>query len=274
METSEVIIQADNPYHARFPDRRTVSREGLVLVKHLRRRGIGVRITPDNGKPVEYIARKGFSEFLQDPLVIFVTGIAKDLIVAIVGAWVYDLLKSRKASSEMPESTNIAIVMDEDGKRVIYDHQGKEISDARFKEILALMEQRRRDFSATFEQRSSDPSCPYPIRLEHTAKIVGWANIIHTDTGLEVRPAVIHDADTQKKLQAGQLKGFSIAVIVVDSECSICKKSFVECNHGADKSDEKAICTIKKLDLCEISLVGEPVNPACKAEPSSGDEDV
>ena len=108
----KILIQGYNPYEAKYPKRRTISREVLALVKMIRKQGYEVLITPEIDKRVEYITRKGFGEIFQEPIVIFISNISLSIITSIISSWLYEYLKSRKSPLKIPDETNIAIVID------------------------------------------------------------------------------------------------------------------------------------------------------------------
>jgi len=264
-QNEQVAIMAFNPYSTRYPDRRLISRETLLLLKRLRKKGYKVEVLPDNGKKIEYLAKKGFTDFLTDPLVLQVVGIPISILTGLVSSWLYDMLRSRtnRESTQVPEQTNIVISIKEQGRTVHYDHKGREISDERFRDILSLLQAQRDGYSESLRAVPSDPELPIPMYLEHTNKIIGWANLRMGDRGLEVAPAQIIDAETWKRMQEEELRGFSISGIVTESECSICHGDFTTCNHGAREHNEQEDCVVRisGIQLCEVSVVKDPVNP-------------
>jgi hypothetical protein len=72
----------------------------------------------------------------------------------------------------------------------------------------------------------------------------------------------IVDRETNERIEAKELKGFSIAGIVKRSTCSICKGDFGKCNHVTGKVYEGRKCTntIEELTLTDVSIVAEPIN--------------
>jgi hypothetical protein len=58
-----IEIDSFNPYENRFPNRKLVDNDTLKLIKILRQQGITVTVRPDNGQPLQYLFRKGVSEF-------------------------------------------------------------------------------------------------------------------------------------------------------------------------------------------------------------------
>jgi hypothetical protein len=51
---SEITIQTFNPYEAKFPGRRVVSRDAILLMKQLRMQGHCVTVVPNNGTKLYY----------------------------------------------------------------------------------------------------------------------------------------------------------------------------------------------------------------------------
>lgn len=260
---SIVIIKSYNPYEARYPNRRVISRPALHLMKSLRTQGYKVIVEPDDGRKLEYITQKGTTELLRDPLLLFLLNIPISLFAGILGAWIYDELKRLRLKQKPSQISNLVIEIDKHGKSLRYSQDGESITDARFREILKLMERIKRDYRTSLMEVPPDPALPYPIYLEHTGKTVGWAQLKMTSRGLKAAPAKIIDDETWKRIENGELKGLSISGLVRRSECSVCEQDYTECNHIAGKTYDEAKCTnrILEIDLCEISIVKKPVNP-------------
>ena len=82
---------------------------------------------------------------------------------------------------------------------------------------------------------------------------------------LRCDPAKIDDEDTWRRVRSGELKGMSIAMLVHDSECTICRRQYAECLHISGQDYGGTMCTvgIHGVHLTEISVVKDPVNPGC-----------
>ena len=110
---------------------------------------------------------------------------------------------------------------------------------------------------------------PFPIYLEHTDKIVGWAKDMYTDeSGLVFGDITIFDIDTRKKVLDGELEGMSIGGVVTESICSICEKEYVDCLHvsGNMYKGKKCAVLIKGMCLADVSIVKQPANQRAKLE--------
>jgi len=240
-------------------------------VKRLRAEGVEVQIEPDNGARIEYVFYKGFpADIVASPMVIAAFGILRDVLIGIVSTWLYTKLppgKSEGASNPVEveaAGSNIAIEIIEGDKKVRCNMNGAEIDDARFNRIMEMLQTVAAPPDArTPPIKSPYPEMPVPIFLEHTSRIVGWGKVNANEQGLFVEIAQIVDDETYQRNEAGQLKGFSIGAIAKQSECSICGQDYVDCNHLAGQVYDGLECTntIKKLDLLEVSIVKDPINP-------------
>lgn len=138
------------------------------------------------------------------------------------------------------------------------------MSSKKIVDIIKSAKKLQNSYKKSLSVKSPKPDkLPYPIYLEHTHKIVGWGNIPPIKDKLLVSPLEITDSATKQKMQKGEIKGLSVGGIVKQSECSICKQDYTKCNHIAGKRYGSKKCTnyITAIDLVEISLVKEPVNP-------------
>lgn len=249
-----------NPYEGRFPERRVISREALLLAKRLRLEGFEVDVGGSGPSKVDYVSRKGFGQLLSDPVIVFIAGVAASVAVNLASSWLYDLLRRTKPQAPViSDGLDLVIEVDESGKRLRYDHKGREISDARFESILSRMNDRQNAYTRTLQIPSPNSTLPVPIYLEHSDKIIGWASVGLDDNGLVVRQAQIHDDATWERVQAGELKGFSIAGLVAECKCEKCGKDFRDCSHGAYHGETDVLNHITQFDICEISVVSEPI---------------
>lgn len=260
-----IIFQAFNPYEARFSGRRVISRFALDLSKQLRSLGYQIKVEPDLGQPLEYYVQKGFGDVLSDPLLMKVVDLGVDVVVGVASAWLYDKLRQWRWETTTSEDSRIVIEADVRGNRVRIDHRGRNVTDERFETILAFMADRQRAYQAATSARPPTRDLPIPIFLEHTGKVVGWANITLGDRGLLVNPAEIVDDETWTRIRLGELQGFSVAGIVERSECSICGCSYADCTHITGQDYDGRNCTnrITSIHFCEVSVVAEPINPEC-----------
>ncbi len=267
----EVRFRSYNPYEARYPGRRVVSRDTLHLIKQLRGQGYRVIVEPNDGTPLNYIAEKGFHELLSDPVIAMLVGIPINIATNLFSNWAYDRLNKKKARLGDGD-THAVLEFDEQGRRARYDQSGAAISDERFGLLLASLDERARRYHEVMDTRPPDPARPIPLQLEHTDKIVGWAQISVDEAGLKVDGGHVFDDDTRARIESGELKGFSIAALVKSAECSICHGEYVECDHIANEEYGGRRCTVAlvRTDLAEISIVKEPVNPAALLQVRAG----
>ena len=265
MEVSpQVCIQSYNPYEARFPARRVISREALHIAKLLRENGYSVIVEPDDDSRLNYITRKGLKEFLVDPIHLIIVGIPITVVVNILSTWLYQTFKKTPRTEEL----NIVLEVDDHGRRLRYNHQGEPLSENRFRSILRLIERQAQRFKDLQTIDPPDPTKPLPIFLEHTDKLVGWGRASLDEKGLRVDDVQIIHKKTLKRMKEGELKGLSIAGLIHDSRCSICDLQYVDCNHitGQLYDGQECLNRIDGILLAETSLVEKPVQPKAKIE--------
>ena len=257
----EVTFKSYNPFPVSFPNRRVISRETLHVIKALRDKGISVRVVPEGGE-LNYLAEKGIKKFLSDPLHATLVNVPIGVLTGIIATLITN------SFSELPKATetHVVIEMANDGTKIKYDHLGQPISDEKFKAMLALMQERAKLNEGAKAIKSPYENKPVPIYFEHTPKIIGWGNVLINDTGLYVDEACIDDKVTHDLLDKGELNGFSIACLVRQSTCSICKNSYFDCNHLSGQIYDDVMCvnSINDANLIEVSVVKNPVNPHCK----------
>lgn len=248
---------------------RLISQPTLELVKLLRAQGHLVVVEPNNGSEIKYYIRKGEFDFLRDPLLLELLGIPFGIFAALVTAWLQNRLSRRgekeNTSTRKGSGSHMVVRVSETSKRTYRDHAGRRVTEKTVRKVTRLIEQQAEAMNATRSARSPYPEMPFPICLEHTSRIVGWANLKETEKGLLASPAIIEDDETWGRLQRGELRGFSVSGVVRESQCSICGGDYAECNHisGLDYEGRKCVNYIKDVDLIEVSVVEEPVNQHC-----------
>jgi len=265
-----IHIRSYNPYEARLPRRRVISREALDLMKVLRESGYAVSVDPDDGTALNYSTEKGLRAFLSDPLYIVLVGIPISVVVNIISNWLYDRFK--KVPS--PKQASIIFEIDEHGVRSRYDHTGKPMSEKRFQSILKVFERRAKRYAESQAIEPPDPTRPVPLFLEHTTKLIGWGRAGLDEKGLRLDDIGIIHKQTLKAMKRGDFEGLSIAGLVYDSVCSICERQFVDCNHIAGKEYDGRKC-VNKIDgilLAETSLVKQPIQPKARIESKRGNK--
>lgn len=87
--SAEIRFRSFNPYAARYPGRRVVSRDTLLFMKELRSQGYGVVVLPDDGTPLNYVAEKGLSQLLADPTVAWLINIPVNFVVSLLSNIAY-----------------------------------------------------------------------------------------------------------------------------------------------------------------------------------------
>ena len=257
-----IYIRSYNPYEARYPGRRVVSRETLHLIKLLRAHGVSVLIEPDDGTKLNYSTEKGLTEFLADPVHALIVGIPVGIVVNMISSWLYDRVKRQPADEEV----NIILEVDEEGKRLHYSHRGKPISEKRFQALLRVLERRAEQYREATSITPPDPLRPTPIYLEHTHKLIGWGRVSIDKKGLKIDDAVIINKKVFRRIKKGELEGASIAGLIYKATCMICKSEYVDCNHiaGEEYAGKECSVRIDGIDLAEISIVRKPVQPLAK----------
>lgn len=258
-----ITIQSVNPYVARYPDPKVIPRSGLDVMKQLRAEGHRVVVLPDDDRPVEYLIHKGPWDILSDPLFIIVADKALDLIVGILGAYLYDKYKSSRSSDPEVSNSSIVISDEADGRR--FDHRGGELSGRRWNEIKEALENLRARYTQIHESGPPNPRFPWPVFLEHTTQLVGWTALQEDDYGRR-GDFKIFDSETRGRIEHGELIGGSITGIVAKSTCSICNGNYADCNHlvGVEYEGRSCVNGIDEVRLCSAHVVSKPVNPRAR----------
>jgi hypothetical protein len=168
-------------------------------------------------------------------------------------------------ASGLHKESNVVVVVQEQQENFCYDHNGLRIDHSRAEAVFELQQQQARTLNNIRTAESPYSDMPFPICLEHTGRIVGWANLREDPRGLLASPAIITNHEVWEKIERGELRGFSIAGAVRDSQCSICGGDYAECNHISGLDYEGQICTntIRDVDLVEVSIVNDPINQGC-----------
>ena len=261
----KIRFQSYNPYELVYPGLRVVSRETLHLIKTLRTQGYSVVVEPDDGTKLSYSVEKGVREILTDPIYALVVQIPLSLMLNMIANWLCQLKRPPR-----PDDVNVVLEFDEDGNRVRYSESGRPVSDEKFKSMLSALETRKRRFEEARKLIPPDPEYFFPIHLEHTGKVVGWSKgFIFDDQEKNVRldTTRIFDDETWRRIESGELKGFSHAGIVSSATCLICGREYVDCNHIAGANYDGKECTVRYTLLpAEISVVKDPVLPIARIE--------
>ncbi|MGI4727386.1 MAG: hypothetical protein ACRYGB_02350 [Janthinobacterium lividum] len=258
MENKKIKIDTFNPYESRFPNRKLVTRDTLILIKHLRSEGYEVIIEPENDQPIEYLYKKGNANFFADPLNILLIGIPITILTNIISNQIQKLLDKKEA----PNKNNISIQID--NSTHTYNYLG-EPQDKNNRRIIEKKRKELKDgFQTCFEIKSPNRNYPTPIFLEHKPRIVGWCSLWNDDVGLKSE-GIITDKIIKRRISQNRLNGASVTGIATQTECSICKSNYVYCNHiaGEKYNDKECYNSIIKTDFVETSIVKEPINSQC-----------
>lgn len=261
MPKEKIVVQSYNPYQAICPTTRVVSLETLYLIKMLRSKGLEVSVEPEDGTQLCYLSKKGWQDIFTDPIFIFINEISRSIVLNLISSWLFDKLKISKSSAK--NKIPLVIETDDNGQKTKYSFDGELISDDTLLDMTIKMEQDKSRFATPFSVRPNS-SRSFPVYLEHTNQIVGSAQKFLKDSkGLSIEGMKITDPATWQRIQLGELKGWSLAGVITSSECSICKKEFVDCNHFPPNTYHGKHVSIKIKSICiaEISLVREPKQP-------------
>lgn len=258
MGKQKIIIDSFNPYESRFPNRKLITRDTLILIKHLRLEGYEIIVEPENDQPIELLYKKGVMEFFADPVNVTLIGIPIAILTSIISNQIQKLLDKKKTINK----SNVNILIDNSTN--VYNYLG-ELQDKNNNKLVTKKRKELKDgFERCFEIISPYKDYPIPIFLEHKPKIVGWCSLRADDKGLKSE-GIITDKTVKRRMSQNRLNGASITGIATKTECSICKSNFVYCEHIAGKTYnwEECINTIIETDFVETSIVKEPINPEC-----------
>ena len=261
MAKSAIAFKSFNPYECRFPDRRVVLFELLQLIKLLRAEGYSVQVLPDDGTRLNWRQENGLRQLLQDPIILLCISIPLNVLTSLLATIAWENTGRWKTRRSAP----IFIDIPSGKEKGLYRTNGKQV----MQDVPAQTDERREWELSYAKTRSIPPpqeEFPEPILYEHTDRIVGWGRLSTDEVGLKVA-ARISDPGIRMKLDSGELQGFSFGALIYDSECSVCGKQYVNCNHIAGRTygQVECIATIKGADLAEISVVAQPANPYARA---------
>lgn len=261
MKKRKITIDTFNPYESRFPNRKLITRDTLLLVKCLRSEGYDIVIEPNNGRPIEYLYKKGISEFFADPVIIMLMGVPIGVVTNIISNQIQKLLDKEKVFNKK----NINIKIDNSINNYYYNGELQDKDNC--KVITKNREELKDEFQKCFEIKSPYDKLPTPIFLEHKPKIVGWCRLWTNDTGLRTEMKIF-DEIARRRISQNRLNGLSVTGIATKTECSICKSDIVSCNHipGEKYEGVKCLNKIFNTDYVETSLVKAPINSKCLIE--------
>ncbi|ELY5263362.1 HK97 family phage prohead protease [Vibrio cholerae] len=253
MDKPLVVIDAYNPYEARFPNRTVISREELHLIKLLRTNGIDYKVRSKYSGKLYILSQKNFENLLSDPILLTIYNLA----VGVGASYVYKALNGKK------DLNNKLFIKNKDGE--VFNYQGDSLDRDTIKHVTDAMFKTQSDFAKTKALKSPYPELPHPVHLEHTAKVVGWCNLVVDERGLRADPVKVTCDDTWKRIQEKDLQGLSIGSLVSKCRCSICGDSYIDCNHitGNQYNEQNCFCEIQSFDIAEVSIVCNPANNLC-----------
>jgi hypothetical protein len=252
-----VRISTFNPYECRFPGRRVLSREALHVAKVLRAQGYAVTIGDDDTE-INLLTEKGFAEIASNPLVLTLLEVPLEIIAVLIAQHFID----RRKAGALTSSTNVLLKMTKDGNEITYSQDGSTVAPEVVRDMLDAMRAQQEAYRRATLTPAPTQERPVPLLLEHTGQVVGWCRISVRPEGLHVDEGVIDDGETRRRVENGELRGFSIAGLARRATCSICGESYFECDHlsGYEYSGTMCRVTMNKMDLAEISIVADPIN--------------
>jgi len=258
MKSNKIIIDSFNPYENRFPNRKLITRDTLILVKHLRLDGYEVIIKPENNQPIEYLFKKGFEDFFSSPIMLTFYGISINIISNLISNKIQKIIDGN--SNVNPSN----ITYNTDNSTNIYNFFGEEISKENLNQIEKNRKNLQDEYKKCFEIKPPNLELPVPIFLQHKPNIIGWCKL-WMDNNCIMADGMIIDKTVKRRISQKRLKGASITGIATKSICSICKSNFVDCNHIPNVNYNGKICynSILESEFVEMSIVKEPINTAC-----------
>lgn len=258
MEKKIVKIDTFNPYESRFPNRKLITRDTLLLIKYLRAEGYEIVVQPENDQPIEYLYKKGVTEFFANPVNLVLIGIPISIITNIISNKIQKLLDKKESVNK----TNLNIQIDNSIN--IYNYLGESQNKNNKKIIEKKRKELKGGFDKCFQIKPPNDKYPTPIFLEHKPKIVGWCTLWSDDIGLKSE-GIITDKIIRRRISQNRLNGASVTGIATKTECSICNLDFVYCKHipGNNYSGKKCHNTIIETDFVETSIVKAPINSEC-----------
>jgi len=264
--TGYVKFQIENRYEARYPGLRVIPEQTLRVIKRLRAAGVQVEIDGDERQPLLYSFEKGIGEGLADPVVAFAVNIGASFLVNILSNWLWDRIKRDR---EFPSTTIAILSQDEDGEVRCYGPDGLPLKRSEVNEVLGRAGKAARTYANSLRLMPPESGRAYPVYLEHTGRVVGWATGFrqnHERGTTEIVGLEIVDVETKRRFDSGELAGFSVAGIAKVAVCSICGEDYTKCNHvtGDIYAGESCRATVQEWLLGEFSLVADPINPATK----------
>ena len=252
---------------------RIITRGQLDLIKALRAEGFAVRVDGDPDLPVRYLSEKGEPGALVDLIDILVGGVggvATGLVANALFQWGRTWLRREPEELSEGEKGNVCLrIKGNDGAITYGEPFGLPSSDDQRRALLHQFDRVQRGRDQALARQSPYPGLPVPMFLEHSDKIVGWANPVIHPRGLKVEPCKIDDDETWRRVKAKELNGFSVALLVESSICSVCDSEYRECEHiaGLSYGDARCVVTLAKVRITEVSIVKEPVNPGAVISP-------
>ncbi|SNS84084.1 hypothetical protein SAMN05421640_1469 [Ekhidna lutea] len=264
---SKIEVKTFNPFVGKFSEDKVITHETLALVKTLRNKGFEVEFIPDDSRELKYLFRKGDFTLFQDPFFLFLIGIPTTIVINVINEFIKKKLEKSKEKNptfETNVNTDNVIINNISGNEIV-SIDGKTLSQNSLVRKENEVQKVANEFHDSFKANSPHPELPVPIFLEHTSKIIGWADISINDEGIVIESCTIDDPESWKRIKNSELRGASISGIADKTTCSICEKDYVSCNHVSGEIYNNKMCVnyIVKARLAEISLVKHPANSEC-----------
>src|SRR5688572_6315395 len=210
-----------------------VSREALLLAKHLRSRGIETEIVGEDEAGIVYFSRKGLDAEILEPIVIWVSAASAGVVSGLIVEWMKAWLGRRNEAGNAIADERCRIILrseSADGQS-FFRYDGRTLTETEYLATIDAFWKESRARRESAERESPSRERPTPIYLEHTPQIVGWGRITRSENALLVEDASIEDKEALDRVRIGELKGLSVTVLVLRATCSTCQGNFVRCEH-------------------------------------------
>ena len=257
-----IYIESFNPYECIFPDRKVLTREILNFIKDLRAKGINVIVNPNDGRPIEYLYKKGFSEFLSDPSNLFILSAVSSLVTGVTVTLITEAIKNYLVKSAKVPNTTSNIFISKDANLIIDLNGVKIASNSEIADGRIRRKKISNDFRKIFEMPRPYADLPIPILFNHKPRLVGWCSAESDKLGMKITDGYIFDKAVKRKVDSGKYNGLSVTGIATKIVCDTCGLNYIDCNHitGETYRNTSGSTTIHNSDFIEISVVREPIN--------------
>lgn len=249
--SSDAFIVPFNPYANLYPSRTTFRSDDLDMSKIVNNLGLHVYLPTIKGSvKKELVFQKHF--VIDNTLLLFIVNIELNILTGIITG----ILANLATKDKKPKL--LIINLSKQGDVVAcYNEKQEIVPDDEAKATILEMATPQ-----AYTQPNPILSRPTPIHLEHSSKVIGWAQASFDDKGLKISNCKIDDDEVLKLIREKKLVGFSIGGIVKRYECNICHKNYFLCPHIKKETynGKLAVGDFRSLDLVEISIVSDPAN--------------